>query len=126
MFNYSHLLSRSTSLLLKLFIEVKAFITRYSNEVLYFRRVQIERKTVMIKGKTRCLCRLSLKLSHLLTRNEVSLLKLFIEIRAIIIFYSNEVLHFKRVLMEIEPFIRKNNTLFMQNFLKAKPFIIKK
>ena len=93
---------------------MKAFITRYSNEVLYFRRVQIERKTVMIKRKTRCLCRLSLKLSHLLTRNEVSLLKLFIEIRAIIIFYSNEVLHFKRVLMEIEPFIRKKHVVYAE------------
>ena len=30
-----HLLSRSTSLLVNLFIEIKAFITDYSDEVLY-------------------------------------------------------------------------------------------
>ena len=38
-------------------------------------------------------------------------------------FYSDELLYFKRVLIEIKAFIINNNKLFMQNSLKTKPFI---
>ena len=75
---------------------------------------------------TFCLCRTPIKLNHLLSRSTSFLIKFFIKMKAFITFYSDEVLHFKRVLIEIKPFTRKKHTLFMQNSLKTKPFSIKK
>ena len=47
-----HSLSRSTYLLLRLFIERTAFITSYSDEVLHFKGDLIQIKTFIIKTNT--------------------------------------------------------------------------
>ena len=65
---YSQLLSRSTSLLLKLFIEITPFITSYSDEVLYFKRVLIEIKTFIIK-KSALFMQTSLKTAAIYHQN---------------------------------------------------------
>ena len=52
-------------------------------------------------------------------KNTSLLLRLFIEIKAFITSYSDEIFYFKRILIEIKAFILKKYTLFMQNSLKT-------
>ena len=46
-FKYSRLLSRSRSLLLRLFVEIKAFITSYLDEALCFKEVNLSYKNLL-------------------------------------------------------------------------------
>ena len=111
--NYSHLLSRSTSSLLRLFFEIKAFIASCSDEVLYFKGVLIEIRVFIIKKHTLVL-QTSLKTITMYDQKATSLLlKLFIEIKVLITFYSDEVLYFKGVLIELKAFIIKKYTFLI-------------
>jgi len=73
--------------------------------------------------KTKAICYQKV---HLYYEISFLVLKLFIEIKAFITFYSNKIRYFKGVLIEIKAFILKRNKLFMLNSLNTKPFIIKK
>ena len=94
---------------------MKAFITFYSDEVLHFKRVLIEIKAFILR-KTSCLCRIFLTLSHVLSRNTSLQQRLFIKIKALITFYSDEIFHVKRVLIEIKAFILRQTSCLCRIF----------
>ena len=50
-FKWSRLWSRSTTLLLKLNVEIKAFITSYLDETLYLKEVNLSYKDFLLKSK---------------------------------------------------------------------------
>jgi hypothetical protein len=104
----------------------KAFITSYSDEVLYFKGVLIEMIAFILKKYTLFMQICFFNYNNLLSKSISLLLKLFIETKPFIISYSNEVLYFKRVLIEINAFILQKCICFCRIVLKLQPFIIKK
>ena len=103
----------------------KAFITSYSDEVLYFKGVLIEMIAFILKKYT-LLMQIFFNYNHLLSKSISLLLKLFIETKPFIISYSNEVLYFKRVLIDINAFILQKCICLCRIVLRLQPFIIEK
>ena len=127
-------------MLLKLFVKIKASITFYSDEILYFKRVLIEIKAFRLKNN-KLLVQTYLNTKPFIVKNYIFTTKelywyaevfyclhmnVTIEIKVLSVSYIDEVIYFKGDLIKIKTFIIKKNTLFMQNYFKTKPFIIKK
>ena len=91
----------------------------YKDEVFYFKRILIQMKSFVLQKKmlflqnsaeTTAICYQTV---HLCYYSSSLLLKLFIETKAFIIVYSNEIRYLKRVLIEIKASILKQYILFM-------------